>query len=141
MKTKETDLYRLIDRSSFLKHIFLFRDLPQEHLLSIAEIVEEILVYKGETLFRQGDPGDFMYLIREGEISVQVNDREVAVLGAGNCLGDMALIDGLPRSASAVVRRDARLMRISSYDFENLLLLHPDISLALMRILSARIRT
>ena len=113
---------------------------PGANLASIAEIVEEVSFFAGEILFHQGDPGDFMYLIREGKLSIEVEGRQVALAGPPQCVGDMALIDGLPRSADVVVRENARLVRISSQNFRKLLVVRPEISLALMRTIAARLR-
>ena len=91
-------------------------------------------------LFEIGDPGDYMYIIRQGSISIRVHGDEVAALGEQACLGEMALIDGLPRSASAVVLSEANLMRIASHDFRKLLENKPEISLALMKTIAIRLR-
>ena len=134
------ELADLIERCSFLQEVELFADLAPEDLAKIAELGEVVSVYPGEALFEKGDHGDSMYLIRSGVISVQIDRHEVARLGARDCIGEMALIDGFPRSATCAVVDDAVLLRIGADDFNLLLDLQPDIAIGLMRTLSARLR-
>ena len=140
MPAKDISLYKIIERSSFLKRVPLFADLKPKYLASIARLIDEVHLLKGEVLFEFGEPGDYMYLIRQGSISIRIHGDEVAVLGEQECLGEMALSDGLPRSASAVILSEATLMRISSIDFRKLLETKPEISMALMRTIANHLR-
>lgn len=140
MSKKKISLYRLIDTSSFLQQVPLFESIPPKYLNSIAEIVEDVTLLVGETLFSEGDVGDSMYLIRSGKVSVQVKGREVNVLGKHDCIGEMAVIDGLHRSASVVIVENTTFMRIWGSDFKNLMAFQPEVSLALMRTIAFRLR-
>src|SRR3954463_121840 len=78
----------------------------------------------GTTLFREGDPGRTMYVIRSGRVNIwkRIAESEItlAVLGPGEFFGEMALLEGLPRSASATVIEDATLVEVDQQSFETL---------------------
>ena len=121
-------LTELVERCSFLREIDLFDELTRRDLVEIAELAVTETAYAGEPLFEQGDPGDALYIVRSGMISIRIDGREVNRCGAGEALGEIALIDGLPRSASCIVVEDATLLRIGADDFGLLLAIQPDTS-------------
>jgi len=140
MNAQDLNLNKVLTTVSFLKQVGLFRNVPANHLASVANIVEEKSLYAGETLFAQGDVGDSLYLICAGRIRVLVGGKEAAQLGPRDHVGEMALLDGQPRSATAVVTEDARLLRIAADEFRNLLASHPGIALALLEAMAQRLR-
>ena len=73
-------------------------------------------------------------------IEVSVNERRLTVLERNACLGEMALLGGLPRSATAIALSEGRLLRIGSDDFTNLLASEPEITIALLHTLARRLR-
>jgi CRP-like cAMP-binding protein len=98
----------------------------------------------GAVLFEEGDPGSRMYVIQAGEVRIEkkVGTRTVtlAVLGAGEAFGEMALLEGQPRSATAVVERDARILEIDGAAFADLVKGNGEVALRLLKRLSARLR-
>lgn len=136
----QIDYYEIISRISFLKKVDLFANIPADYLASIVVLLKEKTFYKNEILFSQGDPGDAFYVIKSGSISVRVNGKEIAVLGEGEGIGEMALIDGESRSATAILREDSELLRLSSSDFNKLLSSYSSITIALLKTLSHRLR-
>src|SRR2546428_6922279 len=98
----------------------------------------------GTVLFREGDRGQTMYVIRSGmvNISKRIGDSEItlAVLGAGEFFGEMALLEGLPRSAGAMVVEDALLIEVEQATFETLVRKNGEIAVRLMRRASSRAR-
>ncbi len=97
----------------------------------------------GTVLFREGDPGDFMYVIQSGSVEIRraVGDLErvLAVLPAGEFFGEMALINARPRSATAVVREPSRLLVIEARTFEAMLRGRVEIAVRLIRTLASRL--
>ena len=97
----------------------------------------------GCVLFREGDPGDFMYVIQAGTIEIRrrVGDSErvLALLPPGEFFGEMALINARPRSATAVVREDARLLVIESRTFEAMLRGRVEIAVRMIKTLAGRL--
>ena len=94
----------------------------------------------GQQIFREGEPGDVMYVVVEGEVDLFIHDRLVESLRAGGVLGEMALIDQTPRSASAVARTECRLVAIDERRFKFLVQQTPNFSLQLMRVIADRLR-
>ena len=94
----------------------------------------------GEVIFAQGDPGDRMYLVRTGEVEILHNDAVVDTIGAGEIFGEMALIDGSPRSAGARARGDCELQPIDEKAFLSLVHETPYFALDVMRTLALRLR-
>ncbi len=97
----------------------------------------------GAVLFREGDAGDFMYVVQSGEVEIRrvVGDHErvLAVLPAGEFVGEMALINQRPRSATAVVRRPARLLVIEPRTFEAMIRGKTEIAVRMIRTLAGRL--
>src|ERR1700682_2952677 len=98
----------------------------------------------GTVLFREGDRGQTMYVIRSGKVNIskRIADTEItlAVLGPGEFFGEMALLEGLPRSAGASVVEDAQLIELEQKSFETLVRKNGEIAVRLMRRLSSRLR-
>jgi len=98
---------------------------------------------EGTVLFGEGQPGHVMYIVITGEIEIRrrVGDSErvLAVLGAGEFFGEMAILSGRPRSATAVARSAARLLVIDGTTFEAMLRARPEIALRLVKALAGRL--
>ena len=98
----------------------------------------------GTILFQEGDRGAQMFVIRAGRVNIwkRIADSEItlAVLGPGEFFGEMALLEGLPRSAGATVIEDATLVEVDQEAFETLVRKNSEVAMRLMRRLSARLR-
>ena len=97
----------------------------------------------GSVLFEEGQPGDYMYVIHSGEVEIRrivgETERVLAVLTAGEFLGEMAILNGRPRSATAVVRTDSRLFVIEGKTFEAMLRARPEIAMRIIKTLALRL--
>jgi CRP/FNR family transcriptional regulator, cyclic AMP receptor protein len=94
----------------------------------------------GQTVFRDGDPGDHMFAVIEGAVDIIVRDKTVETVGPGGVFGEMALVEERPRSAAAVVKSDSRLVAIDRKRFMFLVQQNPFFALQLMTIMAARLR-
>ena len=94
----------------------------------------------GKTIFEQGQPGNKMYIIKEGNVDINVGDQTVLSIGPGELLGEMALIDTSARSATAVASSDCQLIPIDERRFTYLVQQTPFFSIHVMRILVERLR-
>lgn len=94
----------------------------------------------GETIFRQGDPRTFMFVVNEGEVEIKLGNKIVEVVEAGGIFGEMALIDGQPRTATAIARTDCKLIPIDQKRFQFLVQQTPYFAIEVMRVLAERLR-
>lgn len=101
---------------------------------------DTITLDAGSVIFDQGDEGEIMYAIREGEIEIQFNGNILATLTPGEIFGEMALIDTTIRSAKAIAKTDCMLVPIDKQRF--LFLVHetPTFALQVMRTMTDRMR-
>ena len=102
-------------------------------------------VAAGESIFEQGESGETMYIVEEGEVDIVLpasggEDRLLATLSRGDFFGEMAVLESEPRTASARARTDCRLLPVRGSSFIRLLQRNPELSVRMMRKLSARLR-
>lgn len=120
----------------------LFKSLDR---LDIARLVPNLQVCPmaaGDILFRQGEKGDGLYIIVDGTVSIRKNiggdDCEVATMSNGECLGEMALLSGAPRSATVVAATPLTLLKLTRQRFDLLLVKHPSLGAHLANIIAMR---
>jgi CRP/FNR family transcriptional regulator, cyclic AMP receptor protein len=128
-----------------LKAIPMFRSLDDTELEALAVLLRERRFSRGTVIVAQGEPGDALYLIGDGQVKVAVfaeDGREVilSVLAGGEFFGEMALLDNEPRSAHVIAMTDATLMQLRREDFQRRLRGSPELGAALLRELSHRLR-
>jgi CRP/FNR family cyclic AMP-dependent transcriptional regulator len=99
----------------------------------------------GAVLFEEGQPGDYMYVVQSGEVEIRrqvgESERVLAVLPAGEFFGEMAILNGRPRSATAIVRTAGRLLVIEGRTFEAMLRARPEIALRIIKSLATRLES
>jgi CRP-like cAMP-binding protein/rhodanese-related sulfurtransferase len=111
----------------------IFRDLPKGALDAISQAVRPLVVQKHTTIFREGDPGDSLYIISSGRVRIYrkgENQMEIDLSfpGPGEAFGEMALLTGEPRSADVEVLEETHLLVLSKEDFDGILRDFPDTS-------------
>ena len=94
----------------------------------------------GATIFKEGNPGDVVYVVLDGDVAVSVRNTPLATLGPGEILGEMALIDTKARSATAVAQTGCRLAVIDEKHFMYMVQQTPLFSLHVMGVLADRLR-
>ncbi len=120
----------------------LFSGMSQEALEALVAELQLVQLVHGEALFHEGDPGDALYVIVEGEVSVQAEGPprvEMARLGPGAFLGEVALMTDQPRSATVTAIGDAELLRIDRATLSRVLAEHGDILTAVLRFVRERL--
>ncbi|MDM8527458.1 PAS domain S-box protein [Anaerolineales bacterium HSG24] len=127
-----------------LKNIFLFADLSDEDLTTLSSMVELINLTAGMVLFMEGTKGEWGYVIQEGEIELHKQtlngEMLLAVRGAGEFIGEMALLDEAPRMASATARTNSSLLAINQCQFNQLIDNSPTAARSILKILMPRWR-
>jgi CRP/FNR family transcriptional regulator, cyclic AMP receptor protein len=94
----------------------------------------------GECIFGEGDTGDFMYGVIEGQVDILKHGKVVDTVGPGGIFGEMALIDHTARSATAVAKTDCKAAQIAEKRFYFLVQQTPNFALHLLRLLTDRLR-
>ena len=123
----------------------LLADLPAPLSKKLLAAATQRRLSADEVLFLAGDPGDGLYRIEEGLLKVSIvsasgAERILAILGPGSIVGDLAIIDGLPRSASVTALRDCKLGFLSRASFEKFAAAEPAIYKYLLELMAARLR-
>jgi hypothetical protein len=134
----------ILERILLLREIPIFADLSPEDLQLVAETAQEAWYPHDTVVFRQGQEGNIMYVIVDGELDVlhQVDDSEEVLVrrGPGEFVGEMAVIESAPRSATLRTRSDVRVLAIDGETFKSILRERPEVSFAVLRNLSRRLR-
>ena len=124
-----------------LRDVPLFEGVSDRHLRKIAGLGTIAAHGPGSTIVRKGDDGDACYVLLEGRADVVLGrGRPGAPMQPGAVFGEMALLDGAPRSASIVAVTDVVLFRLGRAKFAKLLRSEPSVALALLKTLAARLR-
>ena len=94
----------------------------------------------GDVLFQVGDPGDVMFAVADGCVELSLQGRVIDEIGPGGIVGEMALIDSEPRSATAVARTPSRVVPVDHDRFNYLVHEHPTFALQVMTVMADRLR-
>lgn len=134
----------ILENILFLKKNPLFSTMNTRELKAVASICNSHSFGKGETIVSQGDVGDSMFLIKSGEVAIshtKENDTvQLALLKAGESLGEMAMFEAEMRTASAIAHVDSELLSIDNNDFIDLLQIYPGISIGVIKTLVKRLK-
>lgn len=127
------------------ENIHLLSDLPGRLSTELFASAKPVRLAAGKVLFLAGDSGDDCYRIEDGLLKVTMvshsgDERILAFVGRGDIVGELSLIDGLPRSASVVAVRDATLSCLSRTAFETFAKKHPELYKSLVGLLAKRLR-
>ena len=134
--------------ADFLAEYKTFQNFGEQDLEVLSAECSEGAFKKDETIFPEESPGDKMYVIRQGSVKVfkkiKNNETTLAIVNPGEFFGEMALLDGGPRSAAAKAVEDVKALVISTQNFESLREKQPQVALRIMdvlvRTLSTRLR-
>jgi CRP/FNR family cyclic AMP-dependent transcriptional regulator len=139
MNTAEHDLGPQLDR------VPLFADLDVTSLQQLAQAMRRRTFRASEAIFHRDDPGQVMYVIKEGRVRIRLTSAEgqevaLAVFGPGESFGEMAILDNQPRSADAIAIDKVEVFTLQRQDFIGVIRNHPDIAVEVMKTLSKRVR-
>ena len=136
---------RVAGKTDFLKRVSWFEDLDQKSLDAIANSAVEQSYQAGQEIVRQGDTGVGAFIIRSGKVDIvqekDGHETKLATLGAGDVFGEMALLDEFPRSATVRAVEPTTVLGLQRWHFKGILESHPQLALALLPILTRRIRS
>ena len=128
-----------------LRHNYLFRNLSDSTLEGIAALATKRTYYKGSVIFSQGDDGDALFGVASGRVRISASasgGREVFlnIMEPGDAFGEIAVMDGLPRTANAVALDDSALIVIQRSDFLTFLEKEPQLAIHLLKLMCERLR-
>ncbi|QRK11708.1 Crp/Fnr family transcriptional regulator [Archangium violaceum] len=131
--------------SQLLAHIPMFEHLANEELETLSGLLQQRPYKKGEIIFHQGDVGTALFIVRRGEVAIRLSSSEgkeviLALLGRGESFGELALLDGEPRSTDAVAREETHLLILHQNDFRRFLSERPQVAMGLLAVLSRMVR-
>ena len=128
-----------------LRQVPLLADLTEEDLERLYGMAETVSIPAGQLVLQEGDPGDSLYVVLDGELEVTKRHGEqevlLAVYKAGQFFGEMALLEQAPRSASVRTLRESRLLVISQVAFQTLLSCSPSAPFKILRTVTSRLRS
>jgi len=131
----------LIEKVLVLKSLNLFKDTPENVLADLAPLMKEIQYEQGTEIFKEGEIGDCMYIIQQGNIKIHKGTTTLAVLKEKEVFGELSLLDADTRSASATADTDCILYKIDQEPFYELMDERPEVAKGFIKILCQRLRT
>ena len=127
-------------KRDLLRRVPLFAGLGDNDLAEVERLADEIDVTAGTVLTRQGSTGQEFFVIVEGRVRVDRDGRTLATLGPTEFVGEIALLDDKPRTATVTVEEPSRLLVIGHREFNSLIDMNRDVRLRVLEALAARIR-
>lgn len=128
-----------LDIILFLKDVPLFESLTNFQLAEVARLGEKVEYPAGCVLFNQGDPPDYLYLMRTGRVRIIAGGQDLSQLGPGECIGEMGVLANMERSATVETLEQSQMLRFDGDDFLALLDTYPEIQRALIKALVNRL--
>jgi len=133
------------NESLYLKQVSLFAELADEDVRGLMAVARRRTFRAGETIFHRDDPGQVLYVIKEGKVKISLispdgQEISLVVFGKGEYFGEFALIDGLPRSADAIALEKVECYTLQRSDFQKAIMKNPQIAIQVMEVLSKRLR-
>jgi CRP-like cAMP-binding protein len=116
-----------MDKVALLRTVPLFADLDSQSLDAVSVLAREVDVPAGHILMLQGEPGDAFFVIAEGTLHVERAGGTARSMTSGGFLGEIALLEGGPRTATATCVTDCKLLKIERHEFERLMTAFPHI--------------
>lgn len=129
----------------YLKQVSIFADLAESDIRDLMAVAKRRTFRSGEVIFHRDDPGQVLYLIKEGKVKICLispdgQEISLAVLGVGEYFGEFALYDGLPRSADAIALEKVECYTLQRSDFQSAIMKNPKIAIQVLEGLSKRLR-
>ncbi len=129
-----------------LAEVPFFKLLDDAERVALAAVLEEVSFRQGEFVFKFGDPGDALYLVRSGAIDLYVADTTgvkivLTTANAGDFFGELSLLDGGPRTANALAAADTELLVLDRDDLQLFIRSKPDAALDMLTVMGQRVRS
>ena len=123
-----------------LAKAWIFSKLEKSDLERIAKAIVPRKYAKGEAIVKDGEQAVAFYVIAKGQVEVTKDSSRIATMGPGDAFGEMALLDGFPRAGNVIALEDTECLVMTRWDFTAELRTNPSMALAMLPVLSKRIR-
>jgi CRP/FNR family transcriptional regulator, cyclic AMP receptor protein len=123
-----------------LQSVPLFSGCSKRELQTISRATKDISHPAGTVIAREGEPGIGLFLIDDGTAEVTIGGRKKASLGAGDFFGEIALLDGGPRTATVTATSEVKLLGLTEWVFRGLMQEHPTIAIKTLEAMAGRLR-
>lgn len=130
-----------IEKVLLLRSIDIFSKTPDEYLVELVSLIEEVDYAAGETLIKKGETGTSMYIIASGQVQVSNGDQIYGTLGEREFFGELSALSPEPRSADITAIEDTHLLKIEGELLYELMSKHIEIVKNFMEVLCDRLRT
>ena len=140
MIQSNSDRLLLVEKVFILKSLSIFKDTPEHILADLAPLMQEEEYEENTLIFKEGELGDCMYIIHEGEVKIHKGDTGLAILKEKEVFGELSLLDAESRSASATAHTDCILFSINQEPFYELIESRPEVARGFIKILCQRLR-
>lgn len=117
----------MTDKLEILRGVPLFADLDERSLQAVAILAHECAFKAGDSFMLEGENGDEFYVIVDGTVRIERGGRAVRSMTAGGFLGEIALLEQRPRTATATATTDVKALEIRSHEFERLMATLPEV--------------
>jgi CRP-like cAMP-binding protein len=139
-RIRRTLMLLTIEKVAILSGIPMFAGIPGYVLASVAEVMEEVELEASETFIEEGAVGDCLYIVVDGRVQVHTRGQDLLTIGSGQIVGELAMLDPEPRSASVSTLEDTFLLCLTKEPFDEVMADHPEIAAGVIRALCQRIR-
>lgn len=129
------------EKLELLRMVPLFARCGRHDIERIGMLADEVDLPKGRVLMREGESGDEMFIVVDGGAEIRQSDRVIAHRGPGDFFGEIALVDGGPRTATVELTEDSRLLVVGRRDFHALLDEFPEVRMRIFEALAHRVRS
>src|ERR1700737_4009633 len=131
--------------TTYFKQVHLFAGLSDDDIHELTNVARKRAFRAGEVIFHRDDPGQVLYIIKEGKVKIALispdgQEISLVVFGKGEYFGDLALLDGLPRSADAIALEKVECYTLQRSDFQKAIMKNPKIAISVLEALTKRLR-
>ena len=128
------------DKLELLRRVPLFAELDEKALTELAKIADEVETKPGTVITHEGRFEGYFFVVVSGSVKIDRGGRAINLLGPGDFLGEVALLDGGPRTATATTQEETTLLRITNDAFFELVDRSPSVRDAVLAAAGARLR-
>ena len=117
----------------------LFEGLSRKELEELAKLADDLEVPEGKVLTRQGDTGREFFVLMDGEVEIERDGQSLGRRGAGDFIGEISLLEDIPRTATVTAATPVRLFVLTAQSFRSVVEAHPEVENKVLRTLARRL--